>query len=151
MLNSVGYCKLSGFGSSIYLIENKLSGGFVRRKSVTPEYHAPEHKQLRVEYVVDFWALGIANYIMYTNRFPFLTKESIENDPLPDIDIIEASNEAKDFIKNLLEKDYKKRLNSKNIQKHAFIKDVDWVRLENGQIMSPYIPSVVIFFSFLTI
>ena len=98
---------------------------------------------------VDFWLLGTAVYKMLTGSFPFSMSEiqmSIVI-KLPNLDQFQISHECKDFIASLLVKDKHKRLglqrNANKAKIHSFFKDIDWVKLEKGELTSPFIPTVV--------
>jgi hypothetical protein len=55
------------------------------------------------------------------------------------------SSEAKALVRDLLEKDPKKRLGygpdgSKRVMEHVFFKKINWARLANREIPSPFRP-----------
>jgi serum/glucocorticoid-regulated kinase 2 len=84
-------------------------------------------------------------YKCLTGKFPFLYAESIVNDEIPylnELDII--SNEAKQIISDLLNKNRDERLNLSQIKVHEFFKDIDWLKLEKGETEPPFKPTVVI-------
>ena len=149
LLDRKGYCKIIGFSFSINFAKiDKRSNGLIYKKDIEPlEYLAPEYTKDGIEYGVDYWSLGIVNYKILTNRFPFLSEESMIQDEVHDLDTLQASNDAKDFISNLLIKEPTLRLGSKslesNIKDHPFFKDIDWEKLENGELTAPSIPIVV--------
>ena len=103
----------------------------------------------RVEYSADYWALGCMIYQMISGRMPFLNKESIQNDEIPNLEELEISKQAKDLIASLLVKDQFKRLGSiKNPQKithDPFFSDINWKNIEELKIEAPFKPNVVIF------
>ena len=56
------------------------------------------------------------------------------------------SDELKDIISRLLERDAKKRLGSQNdaddLVNHPWFADIDWERLMSGQLESPFKPDM---------
>lgn len=122
------------FGSSL-----KRKGGKRERPlSVcgTPDYLAPEillgtgHT-----YPVDWWALGIILFEMLTGCPPFNDDtpqaifDNILNNPVVFPEDAPISDQAKDIIVQLLEKNPEKRLGSKGtsrVKKHPFFADIDW-------------------------
>jgi serine/threonine protein kinase len=48
--------------------------------------------------------------------------------------ILIGSNEAKQIISGLLNKNRDERLNLSQIKVHEFFKDIDWLKLEKGEI-----------------
>ncbi len=145
LLNSNGYCKLTGFSRSLK-IENNDD---VYIPTPTTIYSLPEYFiDRKCEYSADYWGLGLLSYKMVTGNLPFSDPESIENEEFPSLDKFLISIECKEFISNLLEKDKYKRLGSrKNPNKardHSFFKKLDWEKLEKGELEAPFIPTVVI-------
>lgn len=131
-----GKVKLCDFGfaramSTSTLVLTSIKG--------TPLYMAPEIVQERpYDHTADLWSLGCIAYELFTGQPPFYTnsifqlvtmilkdkikwpemKES-ENDP----DKEKASPEFLSFLKGLLEKDPKKRLNWPDLLNHPFVRD----------------------------
>ena len=115
------------------------------------EYRPPEiFINNRVEHSVDFWALGISIYKMLTGNFPFLTRESIKNEEIPNLQQLEISDEAKEFIRNLLNKNQFERLGSRKNPNHvknaSFFNEIVWEKIEKCEIDPPFKPIVVIEF-----
>jgi serine/threonine protein kinase len=113
------------------------------------EYHPPEiFINNRVEHSADFWALGISIYKMLTGNFPFLTRESIKNEEIPNLQQLEISDEAKEFIRNLLNKNQFERLGSRKNPNHvknaSFFNEIVWEKIEKCEIDPPFKPIVVI-------
>jgi len=53
------------------------------------------------------------------------------------------SDDAKDIIQKLLDRDPTKRLSDPDlIKQHPFFKTIDWERLENKEIPPPFVPDV---------
>ena len=125
--------RLLDFGlSKIILPNEKLTESYG-----TIGYAAPE-LLLKKPYnkSVDIWSLGIISFFLLCGYLPFDDKESKEEiarktikEPIPFEENIwkNKSNEAKDFINKLLEKDPEKRLNINQILDHSWFKN-----LKNG-------------------
>ena len=118
----------------------------------TAEYLAPEmligngH-----DYTVDWWALGILIYEMIVgippfyhsnkHRMYFLIRESKVNFPDPVKHRITVSDEAKDLICKLLNKEKTKRLGAngvKEILQHPWFADLDLGKLLEKKLDPPY-------------
>jgi len=130
----------------------------------TLEYSAPEiFKDFGYSFEVDHWALGVTVYHMLKfPKFPFKKKEKILNEEFPDLNEI-SNNESKiiekkeniidevtcNFVSKLLTKDPNKRLGSihnlEEIREHQFFSSINWIDLENGQVIPPITPKKVIF------
>jgi serine/threonine protein kinase len=113
----------------------------------TPEYLAPEIISGEGHgYPVDWWSLGTLIFEMLTGLPPFYSSsvqemfKFIMKSPLrfPD----DMSENAKDLLKKLLERDPSKRICGSKIKKHPFFASIDWVQLEARQIDPPFIPPV---------
>ena len=118
----------------------------------TPEYLAPEiiigegHDKN-----ADWWSFGILIYEMLCGLPPFYVEnlermyELIKSGPLKFPKRITLSDEAKDIIKKLLERNVKKRLGYngiKEIKEHPFFKDIDFNLIEQKKIPAPFIPKI---------
>ena len=115
------------------------------------EYQPPEiFINNRIDHSADFWALGISIYKMLTGNFPFLNIESIENGEIPYLQQLEISDEAKEFIRNLLNKNQFERLGSRKNPNHvknaSFFNEIIWEKIEKCEIDPPFKPIVVIEF-----
>ena len=158
LLDSHGNCKISGYGECSNYYE-KIENNWVHEDgTINPsffserkEYYAPEvfMNYNRVEYSADYWALGCMIYQMISGRMPFLNKESIQNDEIPNLEELEISKQAKDLIASLLVKDQFKRLgsikNPRKITHDPFFSDINWKNIEELKIEAPFKPNVVIF------
>lgn len=142
LLGSDGYIKITDFGLS------KLNGQSNSRVigttfCGTAEYLSPEQLRNQPHGVeVDYWALGIITYEMIAGIPPFysqdqktmfkgILKGEVKFEPKL------FSPQCQSFIKQLLEKDPKKRLgaggNVAAIKSHPWFAKMDWEHLINKQ------------------
>ena len=56
---------------------------------------------------------------------------------------IKIKKETKDLLRNLLEKNPKKRIKINEIKKLQFFQDIDFVKLINYECKAPFIPQLV--------
>lgn len=122
LLGADGYIKLADFGLAKPLAKNdSLTYSYCG----TTEYLAPEIiKDLGHGFPVDWWTLGILIYELKTGRTPFLHKTTHQTTKLiksggivfpdPIKHKIEMSEDMKDIIIQLLQKDPKNRLGTKS-------------------------------------
>uniref|UniRef100_A0A3B4YUJ2 non-specific serine/threonine protein kinase n=1 Tax=Seriola lalandi dorsalis TaxID=1841481 RepID=A0A3B4YUJ2_SERLL len=98
----------------------------------TPEFVAPEivnYEQLGLE--ADMWSIGVITYILLSGASPFLgdtKQETLGNISAMNYEFDEeffsnTSELAKSFIKQLLEKDTRKRLTIQDALNHPWIKE----------------------------
>lgn len=141
LMQSNGYCKISGFSSSINFSQRKkINGRIFLQKYPTVEYGAPDTS---VDYAIDFWALGILIYRILSGYFPFSTEIEINTKEIRNLEELGVSEATEVFILKLLTKDQNKRLGSKQnnkIKEDNFFQEIDFVKLENMEIKAPYIP-----------
>ncbi|XP_069758983.1 death-associated protein kinase 2-like isoform X3 [Narcine bancroftii] len=122
----VPHIKLIDFG-----LARKIEDG-VEFKNIfgTPEFVAPEivnYEPLGLP--ADMWSIGVITYILLSGASPFLgetKQETLANISAMNYDFDEeffshTSELAKDFIKNLLVKDTRKRLSIKEALSHPWI------------------------------
>jgi serine/threonine protein kinase len=92
---------------------------------------------------------------MLTGEYPFDKDEDVENVnckmPDPNDKIKAKTNEidqnACDFVSKLLVKNLQERLISKELIKNdPFFSEIDWIKLEKGQIEPPIKPDLVIIY-----
>ncbi|ORX77097.1 kinase-like protein [Basidiobolus meristosporus CBS 931.73] len=114
----------------------------------TAEYLAPE--VLRAEdygFPVDWWSLGTLLYEMLTGITPFWAEnhahmyQRVLQDELEFPEELEES--AVSFLTELLHRDPRKRLGAngaEEVKSHPYFADIDWERLYNKQVASPYAP-----------
>jgi len=126
--NDVETIKIADFGLS-----KVFAGGQQLETSCgTPDYAAPEVLLGEKAYdnSVDLWSVGVITYVLlcgyppfYATSQPALFEKIIKanyNFPNPEWSVI--SDSAKDFIKNLLLLDPKKRLTAEECLEHPFLK-----------------------------
>lgn len=142
LLDRDGYILISDFGLSKILSQpeeqtNTLVG--------TAAYVAPEIlKGNGYDKSVDWWALGILIYEMLHGKPPFYDKnvylmfQKIKDVKCQPVFSDDISEEAKDLIKQLLQKDSQKRLGSNNdiqdIITHPFFDDIKFRKLEQKKV-----------------
>lgn len=148
-----GYLMVADFGLAKFVQNGEMANSFCG----TAEYLAPEmligngH-----DYTVDWWALGILIYEMIVGIPPFfnrnkhkmynLIKSGSINFPDPIKHKIFVSEEAKDIIVKLLNKDKHERLGAKDgvkeILAHPFFETIDMPKLTSKQLDPPYKPAL---------
>ena len=101
----------------------------------------------KIEHSDNFWALGISVYKMISGHFPFLNSESTLYGDIPDLEEMNISQQAKEYVKCLLNKNQGERLgsrkNTNKVKKHSFFKQINWEKLEKHEIKPPFEPVVV--------
>jgi serine/threonine protein kinase len=114
--NTTGKAKLCDFGSASYIDDPPIIAG-------TQEYFSPE--VIRDKYYnikSDSWTFGMLVYELLTGFYPFGQNnylfDILNNEP----DYSGLKMVDKDLITKLLEKDPKKRITLKEVEKHAFFK-----------------------------
>ena len=155
LLDEFGHIKLTDFGLSKKFnceIDNSINDSPNSQKSNkshkitysicgTPSYIAPEvYKGIGYSKEIDWWSFGIVIYEMLTGKFPF-KRIGKGNKKIFNLDVnfelkSPLSNDAKDLIGKLLEKDINKRLTEPfDIMNHSFFKDVNWDDVYNKKIL----------------
>lgn len=153
LLDKNGHCKIIESSNTRDL--KKAREDYEKRDIKIPlssaEYTAPEIYFDKFDYTIDFWSLGVLAFKMLTGNYPFQTRMNILNETL-NLESITSSEEAKDFVNDLLNKNPDQRLgsinNSQNIKNHSFFSDIDWNLLENGGLEPPFKPIEVIIIIF---
>lgn len=149
LLGADGHLKVTDFGLAKC---NMTDEPRTNSMCGTIEYMAPEvvagkgHGK-----AVDWWSIGILLYEMLVGMPPFKSKNKAtlkkkilsEKVKLP----MHVTSEAHSFIKGLLQRDPTKRLGYgpsgfNNIKKHPFFKTINWKKLENMELQSPFKPLV---------
>ncbi|XP_032045660.1 myosin light chain kinase, smooth muscle isoform X2 [Aythya fuligula] len=122
-------------GTSIKLIDFGLarrleSAGSLKVLFGTPEFVAPEVINYEpIGYETDMWSIGVICYILVSGLSPFMGDN--DNETLANVTSAtwdfddeafdEISDDAKDFISNLLKKDMKSRLNCTQCLQHPWL------------------------------
>ena len=136
LMDEDGYICLTDFGLAKILKEGEKAYSFCG----TPDYLAPEIlAETGASYPVDWWSLGILTYEMIVGFPPFYTGQANNNKmyemikkkavyfPDPQRHNIAMSEECKDFISKLLDKNANSRLGTKSglneILAHPWLKD----------------------------
>lgn len=152
LVDEDGYLKLADFGLAKFLLDAKQS---TYSFCGTAEYLAPEILDMRGHaYTVDWWTLGILIYELRIGRPPFLDKNHQKLGrlikkgkiifPDPVRHKIDMSDEMKDLITKLLDRDPTKRLGAKGykeIMKHPWFDGFDFDALYNKELDAPFIPN----------
>ncbi len=155
LIDEFGHIKLTDFGLSKKFnceSDNSINDSPISQKSNkshkitysicgTPSYIAPEvYKVIGYSQEIDWWGFGIVLYEMITGKFPFKRigkdkKKIFSQDVNFDLKF-PLSNDAKDLIEKLLERDVNKRLTEPyDIMNHSFFKDVNWNDIYNKKIL----------------
>ena len=149
LLDSQGHIKLTDFGLS-KIFENENDKAFT--VCGTPQYLAPEILLKKgYDKSVDWWSLGCVLYEMLYCRLPFKFKKgqkislSIYKEEIPFDKKI--SEDAKDFISNLLIFEPKSRLGygtngAENIKNHKFFKGINWNDVWDKKLEPPFVPKL---------
>ena len=115
--------KILDFGSAKKRNRTKLSG-----VTGTVYYCSPEIVNDKYDFECDEWACGVMMYILFVNNPPFqgeseeeIFSKILKDEPNLDIKPLkDISDNCKDLIKKLLEKDAKKRIKAREALKHPF-------------------------------
>ena len=147
--DSNGYVRITDFG-----VAKKNEKDNSSETSGTPGYMAPEVMLLsNHSFPVDYYAIGIIGFEFCFGFRPYLGRSrkeirdlivsrqvKINNDDIPD----DWSIESADFINQLIERKECKRLGFKNgikdLMEHKWMKDVDWDKIRNKELIAPFIP-----------
>ncbi|WOK95170.1 CDPK-related kinase 3 isoform X1 [Canna indica] len=121
------YMKLIDFGLSDFVRPDERLNDIVG----SAYYVAPEvlHRSYSME--ADIWSVGVITYILLCGSRPFWARTesgifravlradpNFDDSPWPDV-----SPEAKDFVKRLLNKDYRKRMTAAQSLTHPWLRD----------------------------
>jgi RAC serine/threonine-protein kinase len=147
LLNYQGHVVITDFGlSKEGLVSNEAT---TKTFCGTPEYLAPEIiKGEKYTKAVDWWSLGTLLYEMMNGLPPYyvdgneeLMYEKILYAPLQMPDTF--SDEVKDFISKLLERNPEQRLQDPAIMKqHPFFSSINWDKLYAKEIQPLFVPDV---------
>ena len=153
LIGEDGYLYLADFGLAKSIKKGELATTFWG----TPEYLAPEIiRDKGHDHAVDLWACGILIYEMIVGFPPFYHKNQttmydlIEKYAVKFPDPVKhgilMTDEWKDMITQLLEKDPKKRIGYnggiQEIVKHEWFSNYDVDKLLNKEYDAPYIPKL---------
>lgn len=153
LLDAAGYCKLSDFGLSKFVV------GHTYTFCGTPDFMAPEavsgsgHTR-----AVDWWALGVVVYVLMTGVLPFdsskpalifaKVKRGIEP-VLAITGFAQGSHSWMDLVRELCKNVPSERLpmrkgGANNVREHAWFTEqaFDWSALRQRQMVAPYLPNV---------
>ncbi|KAL4484301.1 hypothetical protein ABPG72_006412 [Tetrahymena utriculariae] len=113
----------------------------------TPQYISPEIiGRKSYTYPSDVWQFGLFVYEIIYGYPPFFHQQTqivfqlIDECRIFFPQHIKISNECKDIITKILQKDPEKRLTLQQAKMHPWFRDMDWEKLAKKQIPSPYIP-----------
>ena len=149
LMDEDGYLKLADFGMAKKLKDDEKAMSFCG----TPEYLAPEIITMEGhDKNADWWSFGILLFEMLCGLPPFYVEnldkmyELIKTSSVKFPKRISLSDDAKDIIKKLLEKDPKKRLGSskgiEEIKSHPFFASIDFDMIVQKKIKAPFIPEL---------
>ncbi|KAM3134690.1 hypothetical protein pb186bvf_013165 [Paramecium bursaria] len=149
LMDDQGYVALTDYGLAKFLSKGQVAQSIVG----TPEYLAPEViTQVGHNHVADWWCLGILIYEMICGRTPFFSENrnamfrNIVETELKFPSTVYMTNECKSLLTALLKKKPNERLGSKSdaeeIKKHPWFKKMDFNKLLNRELKSPFVPEV---------
>lgn len=143
LLDSEGHIKLTDFGLSKDMDIDSITSTFCG----TSDYIAPEIVlQKPYDKSVDWWAYGILAYELMFNTTPFNDpnrSKLYENITTGEVSFpSEVSNEFKNLINILLQKDPKKRASFNDVRNHEFFKGLDFNDVENKKFSPSFVPEI---------
>ena len=149
LMDEEGYLKLADFGMAKKLKDDEKAMSFCG----TPEYLAPEIITMEGhDKNADWWSFGILLFEMLCGLPPFYVEnldkmyEMIKTSSIKFPKRIALSEDAKDVIRKLLEKNPKKRLGSQSgieeIKNHPFFASIDFDMVLKKKIKAPFIPEL---------
>lgn len=150
LLDANGHIALCDFGlSKANLTKDETTNTFCG----TTEYLAPEVllDELGYTTMVDFWSLGVLVFEMCCGWSPFYaddTQQMYKNIAFGKVRFPRdaLSNEGRNFVKGLLNRNPKHRLGAKNdaeeLKAHAFFADTDWNAMMNKMVVPPFKPKL---------
>ena len=160
LINEDGYIKLCDFGSCVNISGTRKETSFAG----SPEYAAPEMITYSGHNIMcDWWSFGILIYELLYGRTPFFNLDKnrmydlintgsisyplfieIEGEEKPRN--YKISEDAKNIISKLLEKDPDNRLGKngiKEIQKHPYFNSINFEDLKKKKIKAPFKPEII--------
>ena len=158
LIDEDGYLKLCDFGSSVHMQGTQKEFSFAGSN----EYSSPEMINGNGHNVMcDWWSFGILIYELLYGKLPFYSpdkKRLYELILLSEVKFpkfyynedrekinYRVSDEAKDLILKLLEKEPGDRIGKKglnDIKSHPFFANMNFDNLKNKKLQSPYKPNV---------
>lgn len=152
LLGKDGHIKCVDYGLAKANITGSGAEGGTKTFCGTPEYVAPELVENRGHgKAVDWWALGCILYEMLYGLPPFYDKnlntmyKKILHDPIKFSSSLPVSDEAKDLIKKMLERNVMSRLGSGNggaddVLSHPFFSSLDLNDVLEKRVTPEFIP-----------
>jgi serine/threonine protein kinase len=155
LLDEHGWPKLTDFGIAKFCVGRTFT------VCGTPNYLAPETLlQLGQTEAVDWWALGVFTYEMVAGRTPFeRIGEDLNSDLMKTFAAIQRGlvepeswpwpqgfgPELRSFVASILRPRPADRLpmwpgGMKNLQRHSWFRDIDWVSYETRILEPPLVP-----------
>lgn len=150
LLDANGHIALCDFGlSKANLTKDDTTNTFCG----TTEYLAPEVllDELGYTTMVDFWSLGVLVFEMCCGWSPFYaddTQQMYKNIAFGKVRFPKdaLSNEGRNFVKGLLNRNPKHRLGAKDdaeeLKTHAFFADTDWNAMMHKMVVPPFKPKL---------
>ncbi|KAH0795373.1 AGC family protein kinase [Histomonas meleagridis] len=152
LVSEIGHLKLADFGLSVWgLVDRQCAfEESPERIMGTPDYIAPEIiLQQSHTFTADYWSLGCILFEMLTGAPPFhreTVADTFTQILKGEYDVSELndnSDEAKDLIAKLLNKDPAERLGASSIREiknHPWFASIDWDNLQEQE--PPFVPSL---------
>ena len=139
LIDEDGHFKLADFGLAKENIINDMPN---RTFCGSPPYLSPEMLSHEGSTKAsDIYGIGVILYEMLTGSTPFydedynLMYKNISENRLMFPEFF--SDEVKDLLEKMLEKDPKKRIKIQEIKKHPFFRDIDWDLVSNKKMQPP--------------
>ncbi|KAF9647211.1 kinase-like protein [Thelephora ganbajun] len=152
LLDEQGHAHLTDFNIAVHYSERRMLTGVAGSMA----YMAPEILVKKgYSYTIDWWSLGVCAYELIFGRRPFrgrtngdlthsITKDSLR---FPEDAEMRCSKRGMQALAGFLERDVTKRLGCKpdgegiqDIRAHSWFSSLDWDKLENKQLLPPFIP-----------
>jgi serum/glucocorticoid-regulated kinase 2 len=152
LLDADGHLKIVDYGLAKGNITGAGEEGGTKTFCGTPEYVAPELVENRGHgKAVDWWALGVILYELLYGLPTFYDKNvkkmytKILHDPIKFSSNVAVSDEAKDFIRKLLERNYMNRLGSsatgpEDVLGHPFFASLDLKKVAEKKVKPEFVP-----------
>ncbi|CAO3644219.1 unnamed protein product [Cunninghamella blakesleeana] len=148
LLDEKGHAHLTDFNIAVQFSEKKA----LTSVAGSMAYMAPEILKKRGYFAsVDWWSFGVVIYELLFGKRPFKgksnesLKQAILNNPIEFCDEPKVSVEAIQFIKGLLTREVPERLGVgkegfEKLKAHPWFRSIDWDKLEEKKMESPFIP-----------